>query len=300
MQSLVAFGTGLAQILASTLAAVSAALAASFLGVAGTIIGAALGSLVATIGSAIYAHSLRTAGSRLQRLRPQGPGTPSPRARVVHGPATAYPGRCHHLPAPLARRQRRSHRRVRPGPYRPDPRRDIPGTPRLQQRHHRHDPQSRRRPRPRPRVRTHPHAQRFHRAGAGHDHARGTRDHAGVDNSNHDGGYRHHERNLDAKQPHDLSADWAVRQAKCAGPCAADQRINASTHPESARHPPALTDRLRSLPGRRCLPGMAQAANRPPSGLPTLPATKASNRVALCRKRTVKARATPLALTRPS
>ncbi len=86
------FGLGLAQILASTLAAVSAALAASFLGVAGTIIGAALGSLVATIGSAIYAHSLRTAGSRLQRLRPQGPGTPSPRARVMHGPARRTPG----------------------------------------------------------------------------------------------------------------------------------------------------------------------------------------------------------------
>ena len=86
------FGLGLAQVLASTLAAVSAALAASFLGVAGTIIGAALGSLVASIGSAIYAHSLRTAGSRLQRLRPQGPGTPSPRARVVHGPARRTPG----------------------------------------------------------------------------------------------------------------------------------------------------------------------------------------------------------------
>jgi hypothetical protein len=86
------FGLGLAQILASTLAAVSAALAASFLGVAGTIIGAALGSLVASIGSAIYAHSLRTAGSRLQRLRPQGPGTPSVRARVVHGPVRRTPG----------------------------------------------------------------------------------------------------------------------------------------------------------------------------------------------------------------
>jgi len=84
------FGLGLVQILASTLAAVSAALAASFLGVAGTIIGAALGSLVATIGSAIYAHSLRTAGSRLQRLRPPGPGTPS--ARAVPGPAQRTPG----------------------------------------------------------------------------------------------------------------------------------------------------------------------------------------------------------------
>ncbi len=86
------FGLGLAQILASTLAAVSAALAASFLGVAGTIIGAALGSLVATIGSAIYAHSLRTAGSRLQRLRPHGPDTPSPRARVVRGQERRTPG----------------------------------------------------------------------------------------------------------------------------------------------------------------------------------------------------------------
>ena len=62
-------GIGTAQVLASALAAVTSALAASFLGVAGAIIGAAVGSVVATIGGALYAHSLRTAGTRLRQVR---------------------------------------------------------------------------------------------------------------------------------------------------------------------------------------------------------------------------------------
>jgi cytoskeletal protein RodZ len=61
---------GFAQVAASGLAAISASLAASFLGVAGTIIGAAVGAVIATIGSAIYAHSLKTASARLSHLRP--------------------------------------------------------------------------------------------------------------------------------------------------------------------------------------------------------------------------------------
>jgi hypothetical protein len=67
---------GFAQVAASGLAAISASLAASFLGVAGTIIGAAVGAVIATIGSAVYAHSLKTASARLSHLRPVvvGPG----------------------------------------------------------------------------------------------------------------------------------------------------------------------------------------------------------------------------------
>ncbi|HEX8495786.1 MAG TPA: hypothetical protein VF661_01225, partial [Actinomycetales bacterium] len=65
-------GLGLAQVAASALAAVSSALAASFLGVAGTIIGAGVGAVVATIGTAVYQHSLRTASDRLRDLRRTG------------------------------------------------------------------------------------------------------------------------------------------------------------------------------------------------------------------------------------
>ena len=81
-------------------AAVTSALAASFLGVAGTIIGAAVGSVVATVGSAVYAHSLRTAGSRLRELRPQTGASASPHARVVQGPEHQPRSRPDRAPAP--------------------------------------------------------------------------------------------------------------------------------------------------------------------------------------------------------
>ncbi|MDQ2957212.1 MAG: hypothetical protein M3Y42_09635 [Actinomycetota bacterium] len=47
------------QILASGLAAVSATVAASYFGVAGTVIGAALGSMISVVGSAVYSYSIR-------------------------------------------------------------------------------------------------------------------------------------------------------------------------------------------------------------------------------------------------
>jgi hypothetical protein len=46
------------QIVAGSLAAVTAAVAASYLGVAGTIIGAAVGSVVGTVGTTVYEHYL--------------------------------------------------------------------------------------------------------------------------------------------------------------------------------------------------------------------------------------------------
>src|SRR3954449_987794 len=51
-------GLSLSQLVASALAAASAAFGASYLGVAGTIIGAAVASVIATLASAMYTSSL--------------------------------------------------------------------------------------------------------------------------------------------------------------------------------------------------------------------------------------------------
>ena len=56
-------GLSVAQVLGGALAAATSALAASFLGVAGTLVGAVVGSVVATVGAAVYAHSLRKAAT---------------------------------------------------------------------------------------------------------------------------------------------------------------------------------------------------------------------------------------------
>lgn len=55
------------QILASGLAAVSATVAASYFGVAGTVIGAALGSVISVVGGAIYSYSIRQTHSRVRQ-----------------------------------------------------------------------------------------------------------------------------------------------------------------------------------------------------------------------------------------
>ena len=67
------------QVAAGALAAVSAAVIASFFGVAGTVIGAAVASVVSTVGAAVYTESmrrthagLRRAGRRLTTSTPVG------------------------------------------------------------------------------------------------------------------------------------------------------------------------------------------------------------------------------------
>jgi hypothetical protein len=72
----------LAQVAASALAAVSAAVVASFLGVGGTVLGAALGSTVATVAGAVYAHTFRQARDRLTETRVLAVVT---RARTAQG-----------------------------------------------------------------------------------------------------------------------------------------------------------------------------------------------------------------------
>jgi hypothetical protein len=70
------------QVAASVLASVSAAVVASFFGVAGTVAGAAVVSVVATVGSAAYGRGLRRTQQRLQQvqgLRITRPLSPVPR-----------------------------------------------------------------------------------------------------------------------------------------------------------------------------------------------------------------------------
>ena len=54
------------QIIAGALASVSAAVVASTFGLKGTLLGAAVTSIVASVGSALYTHSLRRARARIQ------------------------------------------------------------------------------------------------------------------------------------------------------------------------------------------------------------------------------------------
>jgi hypothetical protein len=55
------------QILASGLAAVSATVAASYFGVAGTVIGAGLGSVISVVGSAVYSYSIKQTHERVRQ-----------------------------------------------------------------------------------------------------------------------------------------------------------------------------------------------------------------------------------------
>ena len=63
----------LIQVVASSLAAVTAAVLCSFFGVAGTIVGTAVASVAATVGSTVYAYSIRRTRGTLSKI--QVPGT---------------------------------------------------------------------------------------------------------------------------------------------------------------------------------------------------------------------------------
>ena len=64
------------QVVASALAAVTAAVLASFFGLAGTLIGAALVSVLATVGSAVYSHWLQRTREGLRNVSVQVRDTP--------------------------------------------------------------------------------------------------------------------------------------------------------------------------------------------------------------------------------
>jgi hypothetical protein len=63
-------GINFPKVIAGTLAAVSAAVVGSFLGVAGTLAGAAVASLIGSVGSEIYERSLHRGAKKLQTLAP--------------------------------------------------------------------------------------------------------------------------------------------------------------------------------------------------------------------------------------
>src|SRR3954471_1707265 len=78
------------QVAASALAAVSAAVVASFFGVAGTMIGTGLASVISTGSAALYTASLRSTTERPRRLR-AGRG-PAPAAGTGALPAATAAG----------------------------------------------------------------------------------------------------------------------------------------------------------------------------------------------------------------
>lgn len=102
-------GLSASQIVATALAAVTATFAASYLGVAGTLIGAAVSSIVSVVGGSIYTRSLDRTHESLRRVparrtgttftavepaaesgaaRPAESGAARPAARVSAGPPT--------------------------------------------------------------------------------------------------------------------------------------------------------------------------------------------------------------------
>ena len=58
------------QLIASALAAVTATIAASYLGISGTVIGAAIASVITVSGNAVYSHSIRRTGERVRTAVP--------------------------------------------------------------------------------------------------------------------------------------------------------------------------------------------------------------------------------------
>jgi hypothetical protein len=85
------FGLSLSQLVASALAAASAAFGASFLGVAGTFIGAAVASVIATLASAMYTSSLQRSSDAVRRTATQWTRTAEIRPVVDPNAPTTSP-----------------------------------------------------------------------------------------------------------------------------------------------------------------------------------------------------------------
>ena len=82
MRFLPRFELSATQLVATALAAITATVAASYLGVAGTVIGAALASVVSAIGTAVYSHSLHKTRARVREA------VPTRRRGEPHSPTT--------------------------------------------------------------------------------------------------------------------------------------------------------------------------------------------------------------------
>jgi hypothetical protein len=96
MRKLHRFELSATQLLATALAAITATVAASYLGVAGTVIGAAVASVVSAVGNAVYGHSLRSTQARVRdvvpaRRRPPAAAAPEEVPARRRPPAAAAP-----------------------------------------------------------------------------------------------------------------------------------------------------------------------------------------------------------------
>ena len=95
------FGLSVVQIVASTAAAVTAALIGSRLGVAGTLTGAALASVVSGVGAAVYGHSLLVTRRKMAKaLRLVRPGTTPSAPAAAPAAAAVADRRPSHQSAP--------------------------------------------------------------------------------------------------------------------------------------------------------------------------------------------------------
>ncbi|MDT4913419.1 MAG: hypothetical protein QOC66_2547 [Pseudonocardiales bacterium] len=74
------FDLSATQLIATALAAITATIAASYLGVSGTVIGAAVASVVSAVGNAVYGHSLRSTRERVRVRTVTGPPRVAPHA----------------------------------------------------------------------------------------------------------------------------------------------------------------------------------------------------------------------------
>lgn len=94
------------QLIASALAAVTATIAASYLGVNGTVIGAAVASVVSVLGNTIYSHSIRQTGHKVRTVVPAGVrwSPPPPPGASAAGTTPAGP--------PAVRRARREREKA--------------------------------------------------------------------------------------------------------------------------------------------------------------------------------------------
>ena len=86
------FGLSGIQLVGTALAAITATVAASFLGVTGTVIGAALASVVTAIGNAVYTTSLRSTRDRVRDVVPL-PARTTRSLPVVRDEPPTLPGR---------------------------------------------------------------------------------------------------------------------------------------------------------------------------------------------------------------
>jgi len=98
-------GINVPKVIAGTLAAVSAAVVGSFLGVAGTLIGAAVASLIGSVGTEIYERSLHRGAKKLQTLAPTFIKAPAAVGTPAVAAATEDDKPSHTVPEPVRARQ---------------------------------------------------------------------------------------------------------------------------------------------------------------------------------------------------